>query len=137
LVPGGLFAGFSGADRSIQLSPGVATTASSQGLLTPSARAGNIIGSAGVIAGGAFGAVNGFRAGGVQGNLSGAGSIAGAAAAIISLAGVTGPAAPIAAGIGLTLMVAAQLIGDPKKRLRGIGPIAFRLRPIWAQLRSE
>ncbi len=73
------------------------------------------IGYAGAIAGGAFGAYNGFKAGGAQGILSGTGSIAGAAAAVLSLAGVTGPAAPIAAGIGLTLMAAAKLIGDPKK----------------------
>ncbi len=73
------------------------------------------VGIAGAIAGGVFGAVDGFKAGGAQGALSGTGSIAGAAAAVLSLAGVTGPAAPIAAGIGLTLLAAAKLIGDPKK----------------------
>jgi len=73
------------------------------------------VGYAGAGLAGVLGAVNGFKAGGAQGKLSAFSSIAGAGASIIALAGVTGPAAPILAGIGLALAATAALIGDPKK----------------------
>ena len=54
--------------------------------------------------------------GGAQNALGGAGAIAGSAASVLSLAGVAGPAAPIVAGIGAALGLAALIMGDPKKR---------------------
>jgi hypothetical protein len=74
------------------------------------------IGYAGAIAGGAYGAYQGFSSGGVQGALSGTGSLAGAAGSILALSGVAGPAAPILAGVGLALGVVSSLIGNPKQR---------------------
>jgi hypothetical protein len=74
------------------------------------------VGIAGAAAAGAFGAYSGFSAGGAQGALTGAGSIAGAAGSIMMLAGLSGPAAPIVAGIGLALMATAALLGDPKQK---------------------
>jgi len=73
------------------------------------------IGIAGAGLAGTLGAINGFKAGGAQGILSGSGAIAGAAGSIVALSGATGPAAPILAGIGLALAATAALIGDPKK----------------------
>ena len=73
------------------------------------------VGIAGAGLAGALGAINGFKAGGAQGILTGTGAIAGAAASIVALSGSTGPAAPILAGIGLALAATAALIGDPKK----------------------
>ncbi len=63
----------------------------------------------------AFGAYSGFKAGGAQGALSGTGALAGGAGAIMALSGVTGPAAPIVAGAGMALALAASLLGDPKQ----------------------
>ncbi len=73
------------------------------------------VGYAGAALAGTLGAINGFKAGGAQGNLMGASSIAGAAATIIALSPASGPAAPIMAGIALALVATAALIGDPKK----------------------
>jgi hypothetical protein len=67
------------------------------------------------LAGGAFAAYNGFSRGGVQGGLEGAGGIAGAAAGVMTMAGMTGPAAPIVAGIGMGLGMIAAMLGDPKQ----------------------
>jgi hypothetical protein len=98
-----------GKDISIPLGNGRATTLSAS------------IGTAAALAGSAFGAVNGFKAGGVQGNLSGAASVAGGTAAAIAgglfgASAAAGPAAPIIAGVGLVLAAAASLIGNPKER---------------------
>lgn len=57
----------------------------------------------------AFGAFNGFKAGGVQGNLSGAASVLG------GIALIPGPQQPFVAAAALSLAVIAALIGDPKK----------------------
>jgi hypothetical protein len=73
------------------------------------------VGYAGAALAGTLGAVNGFKAGGAQGNLMAFASIAGAGASIIALSPLAGPAAPILAGIGLALAATAALIGDPKK----------------------
>jgi len=74
------------------------------------------IGIAGAAIGGAYGAYSGFSSGGAQGITSGIGSLAGAAGAITSLAGVTGPLAPILMGVGLGLGFVSTLYGDPKKK---------------------
>ncbi len=63
----------------------------------------------------AYGAYSGFKAGGAQGALTGTSSLAAGAGAIVGLAGVTGPAAPILAGVGLALGMMASLLGDPKQ----------------------
>ncbi len=96
-------------DRSISLGNGKATTL------------GALIGPAVALSGAAFGAVNGFKSGGLQGNLTGAASIAGGAATAIAAgllgsSAAAGPAAPIIAGVGLVLAAAASLIGSPKER---------------------
>lgn len=96
-------------DRSISLGNGRATTL------------GALIGPAAALSGAAFGAINGFKSGGVQGNLTGAASIAGGAATAIAAgllgaSAAAGPAAPIIAGVGLVLAAAASLIGNPKER---------------------
>ena len=74
------------------------------------------VGMVGAGLAGTLGAINGFKAGGAQGVLTGSGAIAGAAASIIALSGATGPAAPILAGIGLALSATAALLGNPKER---------------------
>ena len=68
------------------------------------------------VAGGAFAAYNGFSHGGGQGAMEGLGGLAGAASGVLALAGVTGPAAPIVAGVGLALGMVAALMGDPHQR---------------------
>jgi hypothetical protein len=72
------------------------------------------VGIGAAAAAGAFGAYSGFKAGGAQGVSMGLGSLTGAAAGILSIAGVTGPAAPILAGVGLALGLVSSFIGDPK-----------------------
>ena len=74
------------------------------------------VGAAGAVAAGAFGAYSGFKAGGVQGALTGTSSLAGTAAALLPLMGVSGPAAPIIGAIALGLGLTAAFMGDPKKR---------------------
>jgi len=68
------------------------------------------------VAGGAFAAYNGFSHGGGQGAMEGLGGLAGTASGVLALAGVTGPAAPIVAGVGLALGMVAALMGDPHQR---------------------
>lgn len=74
------------------------------------------VGIAGAAIGGAYGAYSGFSSGGARGITTGIGSLAGAAGAITSLAGVTGPLAPILMGVGLGLGFVSTLFGDPKKK---------------------
>lgn len=74
------------------------------------------VGIAGLVAGGAIGAYTQFKAGGAQGALNGTAALAGAASGILALSGVGGPAAPIIAGIGLSIQAIAAILGDPKKR---------------------
>lgn len=106
----GLFAGLSGEERSVALTPGFATTASSLGLTTRSGRIGNNIGSAVALASAGFGAVDGFRRGGVGGNLQGVASVLG------GLSLIPGPQQPFfVAGSVLAAGFAAAL---PNPKLR-------------------
>jgi hypothetical protein len=72
------------------------------------------VGSAAV--GGAVGAIAGIKQGGAQGVATAAGSLSGATGAILSIAGVSGPLAPILMGVGLGLGFVSQLFGDPKQK---------------------
>lgn len=72
------------------------------------------IGIAGAGAAGAFGIYSGIKQGGLRGGLTAGGSGAGALAAILPLIGVSGPAAPILAGIALGAEVIKSLLPDPK-----------------------
>lgn len=111
MVPqAGLFSGFSGADRSIQMGPGFATTASSVGMTTKGGRAGNIIGSAAVLGTATLGAIDGFRRGGASGNLQGIGSILGAASLI------PGPQQPFVAAGALIAGFVSSILPDPKAK---------------------
>ncbi len=74
------------------------------------------VGIAGALAGGAIGAYTQFKAGGAQGALNGTAALAGAAGSILALSGVSGPAAPILAGVALGLQGIAMILGDPKKK---------------------
>ncbi len=70
--------------------------------------------AAGAIAGAAIGAYQGFSKGGVRGDLSGASSLLGGAAAI---AAMTGVGAPIAAALGIAALgtsLVGALFGDPR-----------------------
>lgn len=94
---------------------GFSTIAGNAGKVTTSALAKGVgIGAAAAAAG--FGAYSGFKSGGAQGALMGSGSLLGGAGAIMGLAGMTGPAAPIVAGVGLALGLVSSLLGDPKQR---------------------
>ncbi len=89
------------------------------GFATPVAQNSNLgrnIGIAGAGLAAGFGIYSGIKAGGVSGGLTAGSSAAGGAAAILALAGVTGPAAPILAGVGLGLGLITSLLGDPKKK---------------------
>lgn len=109
LVPQtGLFGGLSGTDRSIELAPGVATTASAAGLLSKSGRAGNIVGRAGVLAASTLGAIDGFKRGGVGGNLQGIGSVLG------GLSVIPGPQQPFIAAGALIAGFVASVLPNPK-----------------------
>jgi hypothetical protein len=74
------------------------------------------VGTAAALAAGGFGIYSGIRQGGLQGGLTAAGSVAGTGAALLSLAGVSGPAAPVLAAVGLGLSLGAALLGDPKQK---------------------
>jgi hypothetical protein len=74
------------------------------------------IGIAGAAAGGALGVWSGVQEGGARGAVTAGGSLAGAAGTILSLAGVSGPAAPILMGFGLGLGFVRSLFPDPKKQ---------------------
>lgn len=80
-----------------------------------SSKLGKGIGIAGAAAAGFFGTKAGIDQGGVRGGLTAAGSLSGAAGAILGLAGVSGPAAPILAGVGLGLGLISSFMPDPKK----------------------
>lgn len=73
------------------------------------------VGIAGAAAAGGFAAYDQFRHNDVRGDIGGVGALAGTAGSIMMLAGATGPAAPILAGVGLALGVVSSLMGDPKK----------------------
>ena len=72
------------------------------------------IGIAGAAAGGIMGAISGFSKGTAKGDITGTASIAGAAGAIVAMAGVTGPLAPILAGAGLALGLISDFLGDSR-----------------------
>ena len=82
---------------------------------TSGSKFGKGIGIAGAAAAGFFGTKAGINQGGVRGGLTAAGSLSGAAGAILGLAGVSGPLAPILAGAGLGLGLISSLMPDPKK----------------------
>lgn len=83
---------------------------------------------------GAFGVAAGIRQGGVAGATGAIGAGAGATAALLSLAGVSGPAAPILAGIALGAEVIRSLLPDPKvnrdKRINSTLDAAFYNGPL-------
>ncbi len=74
-----------------------------------------LIGYAAAAIGAGLGAYQ-ISKGGAQNVLGGASGIMGGAASIMALSGMTGPAAPIVAGIGLALGLTSMIMGDPKKR---------------------
>lgn len=114
---------FSAASKSAAITPapgfiGLGTTEAGAvvplgGGLSKTARG---VGIAGAVAGGAVGAYTQFKAGGAQGALNGTAALAGAAGSILALSGVSGPAAPILAGVALGLQGIAMILGDPKKK---------------------
>lgn len=72
------------------------------------------VGIAGAGVAGAFGVVSGIKQGGLRGGLSAGSSGLGATAAILTMAGVSGPAAPIIAGVALGLEMVKSFLPDPK-----------------------
>src|SRR5207244_4460388 len=74
------------------------------------------VGIAGAAAGGAYGVYNGLKQGGVQGTAIASGSLAGTTSAILMMAGVSGPLAPVLGGIGLALGAIAGFMGNPKEK---------------------
>ena len=94
--------------------PGNAPSYSVQGIPSSKNNMGRYLAGGAALAGGAFAAYDGFSRGGARGGIEGAGGVAGAASGIMMLAGVTGPAAPIVAAIGMGLGMIAGLFGDPK-----------------------
>lgn len=83
---------------------------------TPSSGLAKGVGIAGAAAAGGFAAYDQFRHNDVRGDIGGVGALAGTAGSIMMLAGMTGPAAPIVAGVGLALGLVSSLMGDPKKK---------------------
>lgn len=76
---------------------------------------GQKIGIAGGIAGGGLLVASGIKQGGLAGAFdAGAGGL-GALAGILTLAGVSGPAAPIVAGVALALQLGKQFLPDKRK----------------------
>jgi hypothetical protein len=73
------------------------------------------VGIAGAAAGGVLGVLSGIRQGGARGAIDATGSAAGAASTILALSGVTGPAAPILAGVALGAMFLKGALPDPKQ----------------------
>ncbi|MDQ1471040.1 MAG: hypothetical protein QOJ99_2520 [Bryobacterales bacterium] len=73
------------------------------------------LGIAGAAIGGGIAAFDQFRHADVRGAIGGTGALAGATGSILALSGVSGPAVPILAGVGLALGLVTSLIGDPKK----------------------
>lgn len=73
------------------------------------------VGIAGALAGGAFGVVSGIRQGGLRGATTAVGSAAGSMAALLPLLGVSGPAAPILAGVALAATLIPGLLPDPRR----------------------
>ena len=90
---------------------GMANVAASSGMTW-----GRGIGIAGAAIGGAYGVYSGIHSGGVRGAMMASGSLAGSTGAILGLAGVSGPAAPILAGVGLALGLVTALFGNPKQK---------------------
>ena len=76
---------------------------------------GRTLAGAAALGASAFAAYDGFSRGGARGALEGTGGLAGAASGVMMLAGVSGPAAPILAGVGLALGAITTLFGDPKQ----------------------
>lgn len=100
------------------VSPSAAATAKSSNLSRG-------VGIAGAAIAGGFTAYDQFRHGDVRGDIGGVGALAGMAGSIMMLAGATGPAAPILAGVGLGLGVISSLMGDPKKNFENNQQIAL------------
>lgn len=70
------------------------------------------VGMAATVIAGGFGIYSGIQQGGARGALSASGSAAGMAGGLLSLAGVSGPAAPILMGLGLGLSLLPSLFPD-------------------------
>jgi hypothetical protein len=105
----GLFGGFKGGDRSIQLGEGRATTASAQGQTSTTARVGNIVASGAAVVTGAIGAAQGFQSGGAKGITQGVGSVLGTASLI------PGPQQPFVAGAAALAGLISFMLGDRRK----------------------
>jgi hypothetical protein len=100
---GGLFAGLRSGGYSIQTGDGQARVASG------AERAGNIAGSAALLAGSAVGVVSGLREGGARGTVTAVGAALGAASAI------PGPQQPILQAAALVAGLVRGLFPDPKQ----------------------
>jgi hypothetical protein len=88
---------------------GYATQKSGSGLRTG-------VGFATALAAGGFGIYSGIEEGGARGGVTAGASAAGMTSALLTLAGVSGPAAPIFAAAALGLGFAHSMFGDPKKQ---------------------
>lgn len=108
--------GLTGIDMSPINIPGY-KPASSKGLFNS---AGSSVATIGAIAGAAIGTYTALQSNNTAAKVLGAGSsLAGGTAALLALAGVSGPAAPILAGVALAMGVGTMFLGDPKKRYAG------------------
>lgn len=134
-IPGGVFGGASGSNPFIfsasGRSAGITGTDGlplgivGQGLGLGSPNLGlslaQKIGAAAGIAGGGFLVKQGIQSGGLAGGLDIASGTSGALAALLPLIGVSGPAAPIFAGVALGAQVVKSLLPDRRKaRARSI-----------------
>ncbi len=116
--PAGLFSGFKGLsngnDFSVQTGPGTAQTASSLGLTSKTARAGNIAASGAAVVGGALDIVGHIKQGGARGVTGAIGDAVGIAAAVDPEPISKAILAASAVAIGLV----SHLFGDPKAEAR-------------------
>ena len=110
IFQGGLFAGLRSGDYSVQLGSGRATTASSLGLTSTSARIGNVVGSGAALAGAGLGIYSGIQEGGPRG--VGTAISSGLAAAAL----IPGPQQPFVAAAAAIASLVTFMLGDPKAR---------------------
>jgi hypothetical protein len=105
----------SGADELNYANASAGSPFGSFGNASSGSTANRYLGGAAAIAGGTFAAYDGFSRGGARGAIEGTGGIAGVASGALMLAGVSGPAAPILAGVGLALGAITEMFGDPRQ----------------------